>query len=140
MNAITKVWFSNGRIWVRTDDDNEYSQPLEAFPRLMDVTEKQREDYYLWDDNRSIRWDEIDEDIHISNFDKPEEVNYDNEVNNLLSLFPWLDLKEFAKMLGMSKSKLDRFRYGIWTPSPETVKNIKSALRSIAKSMSAAII
>ena len=140
MNAITKVWFSNGRIWVRTDDDNEHSQPLEAFPRLMDATEKQREDYYLWDDDRSIRWDEIDEDIHISNFDKPEEVNYDNEVNNLLSLFPWLDLKEFAKMLGMSKSKLDRFRYGIWTPSPETVKNIKSALRSIAKSMSAAII
>lgn len=140
MNAITKVWFSNGRIWVRTDDGNEYSQPLEAFPRLMDATEKQREDFYLWDDNRSIRWDEIDEDIHISNFEKPEEVNYDNEVNNLLSSFPWLDLKEFAEMLGMSKSKLDRFRYGIWTPSAETVKNIKSTLRSIAKSMSAAIL
>lgn len=94
----------------------------------------------MWDDNRSIRWDEIDEDIHISNFDKPEKVNYDNEVNNLLSPFPWLDLKEFAGMLCMSKSKLDRFRYGVWTPSPETVKNIKTTLRTIAKSMSAAIL
>ncbi len=118
----------------------EYSQPLEAFPILKDATEKQREDFYLWDDNRSIRWDEIGEDIHISNFYKPESVNYDNEVNSLLSPFTWLDLREFAGMLGMSKSKLDRFRYGIWTPSAETLKNIKSTLRSIAKNMSAAVL
>lgn len=140
MESITKVWFSDGRIWIRTGGGVEYSQPLEAFPILKDATEKQREDFYLWDDNRSIRWDEIDEDIHISNFYKPESVNYDNEVNSLLSPFPWLDLREFAGMLGMSKSKLDRFRYGIWTPSAETLKNIKSTLRSIAKIMSAAVL
>lgn len=140
METISKLWFAGNRIWIRTDSGQEYSQPLEAFPTLMDATEKQRNDFYLWDDNRSVRWEEIDEDIHISNFFKQEETDYDNEVNSLLSQFPWLDLNEFANMSGMNKSKLDRFRYGIWKPDTATMANIRSTLRAIADSMSTAVI
>lgn len=140
MEAIDKIWFLDGRIYMSTISGKTFSQPLEAFPTLKDASEYQRNDYYLWDNNQSIRWEEIDEDIHISNFYETERVNYDNEVNHLLSRFPWLDLKEFAKYLGMHKSKLDRFRYGIWTPSEETVKKIKEAIIALGKEMSAAVL
>lgn len=137
MKSISRLWFSGNRIHILTNDGTEYSQPLEAFPSLMDASERQRENYYLWDDNTSIRWEEIDEDIHISNFFTPEKPNYDNEVNRLLSPFPWIDLAKFAEMAGMHKSKLDRFRYGIWTPSADTITKIKSTLQAISKKMAA---
>lgn len=140
MEAIEKVWFQEGRIYISTVSGKTFSQPLEAFPTLMDASETQRNDYYLWDGNRSIRWEEIDEDIHISNFYEPETPNYDNDVNRLLSRFPWLDLREFAKYIGIHKSKLDRFRYGIWTPSDEMFAKIKNAIKAIGKEMSAAVL
>lgn len=138
--AIEKIWFEEGRIWMRTAQGREYSQPLEAFPTLKDATEQERQDYYLWDSNQSIRWEKIDEDIHISNFLEPLTANYDNEVNRLLSRFPWLDLREFAAILGMHKSKLDRFRYGIWTPSRETFEKIRAAIVRLGREMSAAVL
>ena len=116
MNTITKAWFENRQIFILTNTGEIYSQPLEVFPSLLDATESQRNEFYIWDEGHSIRWPNIDEDIHISNFYEKAIVNYDNEVNTLLSKMPWLNLTEFANMLGMHKSKLDRFRYGIWTP------------------------
>ena len=74
----------------------------------------------------------------IYNFYEKAIVNYDNEVNTLLSKMPWLNLTEFANMLGMHKSKLDRFRYGIWTPSTETLRNIRQKIAEAGSAMCAA--
>lgn len=137
---INKVWFEDGCIKIQTNKDEMLSQPLEAFPALFSATADQRGNYYLWDDNRSIRWEELDEDIHISHFHEPETVNYDNEVNKLLSRFPWLDMKGFAEFIGMHWTKLARFRYGVWTPSPETIAKIKKGIITIGKEMSAAVL
>lgn len=137
--TIEMVWFSDERIYIRASDGLEYSQPLEVFPSLFDATREQREKYVInkWRD--ALRWPEIDEDIHISSFFENETVNYDNEVNRLLSRFPWLDMKAFAKYLGMHWTKLARFRYGVWTPSAETMKKIKDGIIALGKEMSAAV-
>lgn len=140
MEHIEKVWFEDNHIWIQTETGKKYHQPLEALPTLLDATDKQRENFYLWDDNQSIRWDEIDEDIHISNFIETYTVNYDNPVNNLLSRFPWLNLAAFAEMAGMHKSKLDRFRYGVWTPSQETLNTIRETIIKAGKEMCAAML
>lgn len=137
---IKMVWFEDGHIKIQTDKDEVLSQPLEVFPALLYATSTQRERYYLWDNNRSIRWEELDEDIHISHFYERETVNYDNEVNKLLSLFPWLDMKAFADFIGMHWTKLARFRYGVWTPSTETIAKIKDGIIAIGKEMSAAML
>lgn len=135
---IKAVWFEEGSIKIQTSKDAVMSMPLEVFPALFCATPTQREKFYLWDDNRSIRWEELDEDIHISHFYEPETVNYDNDVNRLLSRFPWLDMKAFAEFLGMHWTKLARFRYGVWTPSPETFAKIRNGIIAIGKEMSAA--
>ena len=139
-DSIKKLWFADNRIFILTSDGEQYSQPLEAFPALFNATPVQRKNYYLWDDNKSIQWEDIDEDIHISNFFEPETVNYDNEVNHLLSRFPYLDMKAFAEYLGMHWTKLARFRYGVWTPSTKTIEKIKNGIIAIGKEMSAAVL
>jgi len=140
IKRIEMVWFSQTRIYIKTDDNREYSQPLEVFPILKEATTEQREKYCMTSWRDSLHWPEIDEDIHISSFFEEETVNYDNEVNHLLSRFPWLDMKEFAKVIGMHWTKLARFRYGVWTPSPEMFTKIKNGIRAIGKEMSAAVL
>lgn len=132
---IAKLWFDDSRIYVMTDGGETLSQPLEAYPALMCADRQQRESFYLWDNDHSARWEEIDEDVHISCFDEPATVDYNNEVNELLNRFPWLDMKAFAAYIGMHWTKLARFRYGVWTPSAATLEKIKSGIISIGKEM-----
>lgn len=81
---IDMVWFTQSHIWIKTDDGNEYCQPLEVFPALKEACYEQREKYQINSWRDSLHWPEIDEDIHISSFFEKETVNYNNDVNNLL--------------------------------------------------------
>lgn len=139
VDKIEMVWFSNGHIYIKTDDGGEFNQPLEVFPALLEATNEQRSKFMInkWGD--AISWPEIDEAIHISSFFEQETVDYDNDVNKLLSRFPWLDLKAFAQYIGMHWTKLARFRYGVWKPTPETFAKIKNGIIAIGKEMSAAV-
>lgn len=78
---IQQVWFADNRIWIATEGGSIYSQPLEAFPALFLASKEERENYYIWSNDTSIRWENLDEDIHVSNFFEKETVNYDNEVD-----------------------------------------------------------
>lgn len=138
--SIKKIWFNDGRIFILTAKGEEHSQPLEAFPELLYATPAQRENYYIWDEGRSIRWEDLDADIHISNFFEEEHVNYDNEVNRLLSRFPYLDMKAFAEYLGMHWTKLARFRCGVWKPNAETMDKIRKGIVDIGKEMADAVL
>lgn len=133
---IKLVWFEDNRIFIKTNSGETLSLPLEVFPALFLASEEQRERYEIWGDGQSISWEELDEDIHISHFHEIETVNYDNEVNKLLSRFPWLDLKVFAQHIGMHWTKLARFRYGVWAPSPEAIAKIRNGLVALGKEMS----
>lgn len=131
MERIDKVWFAENRIYIRTKDGLEKSRPLEAFPRLMDASDEERLNYEVWADDQSIRWECIDEDIHISSFDDTSEPNPNNEVAKMIESIGVIDICAFAKMIGMRKSKLDLFRYGIWSPSSESLQKIKEGFRQI---------
>lgn len=62
MEKIIKVWFDKGRIFIKTDQGNTFSRPLEAFPLLFEATEQQRARYEIGLDGDDLHWDEIDED------------------------------------------------------------------------------
>lgn len=140
MLSIKAIWFGSGSIHAKLTDGNTYSQPLEAYPTLMDATPVQRENFYLWSDNESARWPEVDEDIHVTNFLDTFEVNRDNWVNRIFESLPWLDPRKFAQMAKMHKSKLDRYRYGIRTPGERETKDIYQALHCVVKDVQDLII
>lgn len=137
--AIKRVWFEDNKILIVTLDGEVLSQPLEVYPSLLEATDEQRYDYEIWDEGQSIRWEIIDEDVHISEFYEKETVNYDNEVNRLLSRFPYLNLKAFAEYIGMHWTKLARYRYGVWTPGESDLDDIKSGLQRIGREMLEAV-
>ena len=134
-NAIKKLWFTNDRIWIKTTDGTVKNLMLEVFPELYYATNYEREDFYLYDNDRSIRWDNIDLDINISNFFEDITINSDNEVNKLLSQFPFLDLKAFASYVNMHWTKLARYKFGVWEPSEAEFEDINKGLQQIAKEM-----
>ena len=138
METIKDIWFEQGRIFMKTDGGAVYSRPLEAFPVLKEASDEARKQYTIGRFGDDVRWEALDEDIHISSFFEPETVNYDNEVNRLLSQFPYLDMKAFAAYLGMHWTKLARFRYGVWTPTAETLEKIKNGIKKIGNEMAAA--
>lgn len=131
MESIVKVWFADGNIYILTTDNRTLSQPLELFPTLKDATPAQRADFTInkWGD--AIRWAEIDEDIHISSFFEPVEPQHNNEVARLFALFPQLNVSEVARSLGIHKSLLSQYIYGVKTPSDKRLKEIKSVLHTL---------
>ena len=66
--SIVKVWFDNERIYIQTDRGNNFSRLLDSFPRLKNATASQRAKYEIGIEGDDLRWEDIDEDIHISSF------------------------------------------------------------------------
>jgi len=137
MGTIKGVWFENERIYILSSDDKVYSRPLEAFPLLKDATESQRKRYTLEMRGEALRWAELDEDIHISSFHDTEEPMYDNEVAKIFRHFPQLNVSEVARNLGINKSLLSKYIYGIKKPSEERINQIKEALHALGKELAA---
>lgn len=57
------VRFDDSTMWVELTDDRTLGIPLSWFPRLLDATPEQRNDYEL--SPRGIHWDALDEDISV---------------------------------------------------------------------------
>ena len=136
MEAITKLWFDGGRIYILTDQDNTYSRPLEAFPLLLEATSEQRAKYEIGIDGDDIRWDEIDEDIHISSFFVTAEPDANNIIGVVFRRFPQLNVSEMARTIGINKSLLSRYIYGIKKPSAQRTEQILNCIRQLGREMS----
>ena len=136
MELITKLWFAEGRIYILTDKGNTYSRPLEAFPLLLEATPEQRQRFVIGLDGEDIRWEEIDEDIHISSFYNTEEPNPDNVIADVFRRFPQLNVSEVARYIGINKSLLSRYIYGIKKPSQQRADQILEAIRQLGREMS----
>lgn len=137
---IKIVWFENGNIFIKNNYDEVLGLPLEVFPALKEASTSQREKFYIWGDAKSIRWEELDEDIHISHFHEPETVNYDNDVNVLLTRYPWIDMKALADYIGIHWTMLARFRYGVWNPTEEMMDDIRNSIVKMGKEMTLAAV
>ena len=135
MEAIVKLWFDEGRIYILTDKGSTYSRPLEAFPLLLEASPEQRAHFEIGLDGDDIRWDDIDEDIHISSFFLKEEPNTNNPIADIFNRFPWLNVSEVARTLGINKSLLSRYIYGIKKPSEKRTEEIVSTIRRMGREM-----
>ena len=135
MEAIVKLWFDSGRIYILTDLGNTYSRPLEAFPLLLEATPEQRSKYEIGIDGDDIRWDDIDEDIHISSFFVTEEPDTNNPIAQVFRQFPQLNVSEMARSIGINKSLLSRYIYGIKKPSEKRKEQILSCIRQLGREM-----
>lgn len=136
MIRIEKIWFENGRIYICTDDNHVLSRPLEAFPTLKDATEKEKLNYKIDKFGDAIRWEDIDEDIHISSFYEDAEPDNDNEIVGIFRRFPQLNVSEVARSIGIHKSLLSKYIYGVKKPSLQRKEEIKQALRTLGEQLS----
>ena len=111
------------------DEDFDYGKLLHR--AIDDLTV----DYTIEDDGMSIRWDNLDADMHISSFYETTEPNPDNEVGRLFRKFPQLNVSAIADDIGIHKSLLDRFIYGMQEPSQQRMQQIREAFHSVGRKL-----
>ena len=135
MAKIEKVWFDNKRIYLLTGGGETLSRPLEAFPCLKDASAEERMDFKIGRFGDDIRWEKLDEDIHISSFYETAEPDPDNEIGRIFRNFPQLNVSEIARYIGINKSLLAKYIYGIKKPSETRTQQIKHALHEIGQEL-----
>ena len=132
---IKDIWFDEGRIYMRDASNAVYSRPLEAFPLLMEASKEERLAYNIDPQGDAVRWPEIDEDIHVSSFLEQKEPDNDNEIAKIFRRFPQLNVSEVARQMGINKSLLSKYIYGIKTPSEHRLTEIKHALHTLGEQL-----
>lgn len=135
MERIIKVWCDTHRIYIETSEGQTLNRPLESFPRLMEATPEERSRVTIGKFGDDLRWEDIDEDIHISSFKETTEPDYNNEVAMLFSMFPQLNVSEVARSMGINKSLLAKYIYGITKPSQQRVNQIKQVLNQLGTAL-----
>ena len=58
-----KVVFSNGLLFVEKEDGKQQAFPLEWFPKLLNASDEEREDWVQT--NKGIHWNKLDIDVSI---------------------------------------------------------------------------
>lgn len=137
METIKNIWFEDERIYMLSSEDKVYSRPLEAFPVLKEASVEEREKFTIEMRGMALRWKALDEDIHISSFYNQEEPNNINEVATIFMRFPQLNVSEVARSMGINKSLLSKYIYGIKKPSDERLKQIKKTLHTLGNELMA---
>lgn len=138
MEKIKNIWFDENRIYLKTTEDRVLSRPLEAYPELKDASMEQRNDFTIDEEGTSIRWEGLDVDMHISSFYETSEPNNQNEVAKIFARFPWLNVSEVARAIGINKSLLARYIYGISKPSEQRLQQIRLTLHSLGTELQSA--
>jgi len=68
MSSLAKtVSFDANNMWVDFADGRKLGVPLAYFPRLLNATPKQREQFEISGGGSGLHWDELDEDISVEN-------------------------------------------------------------------------
>lgn len=135
MEKIKNLWFDEDRIYIRTTENRVLSRPLEAYIELQEASAEERNSFVIDSDGVSIRWEALDADMHISSFYETTEPNYHNEVAEMFNRFPWLNVSEVANTIGINKSLLARYIYGISKPSEQRLNQIRKALHEMGKEL-----
>ena len=135
MEKIKSLWFDENRIYIRTTENRVLSRLLEAYIELQEASAEERNDFVIDSDGVSIRWEALDADMHISSFYETTEPNYRNEVAEMFNRFPWLNVSEVANAIGINKSLLARYIYGISKPSEQRLDQIRKALHEMGKDL-----
>ena len=67
---IKTIEFVDGMILTTTMDGQVYCRPVDAFPLLRNASDEQRRAYTIGKFGDDVRWEAIDEDIHVSSLTK----------------------------------------------------------------------
>ena len=102
---------------------------------LKDASDKERLDFKIGKFGDDVRWESLDEDIHISSFFETVEPDYENEIAMIFKRFPQLNVSEVARSMGINKSLLSKYIYGIKKPSDMRKMQIKEALHILGKEL-----
>ena len=138
MEKIKNIWFDGNRIYMKTTEGRVMSRPLEAYPELQEASMEQRNDFTIAEDGTSIRWEYLDADMHISSFYETSEPNAQKEVADMFKRFPWLNVSEVARFIGINKSLLARYIYGISKPSEQRLQQIRYTLHKLGTELQSA--
>lgn len=60
-----KVWFDDDNIWLGLEDGRQVSTPLAFYPRLLNATKEQRENYEFIGPGIGIHWEDLNEDLSV---------------------------------------------------------------------------
>lgn len=135
MDIIKDIWFDANRIYMKTDTGKTFSRPLEAFPLLKEASDKDRLNFKIGKFGDDVRWESLDEDIHISSFFETVEPDYENEIAAIFKRFPQLNVSEVARSMGINKSLLSKYIYGIKKPSIQRKMQIKEVLHVLGEEL-----
>ena len=64
-------------------------------------------------------------------------ANYDNEIARIFNRFPQLNVSEVARSMGIHKSLLSKYIYGIKKPSKQQKEQIKQYIRLLGQDLMA---
>ena len=67
---IKTIEFADEMILTTTTDGQIYCRPIDAFPLLQNASDEQRRAYTIGKFGDDVRWEAIDEDIHVSSLTK----------------------------------------------------------------------
>ena len=65
---VEKVWFHEGYIYVKMNDQRVFGHPLSWYPLLERGTENQRNSFELWSGGKWLHWEELNEDLSAEGF------------------------------------------------------------------------
>ena len=129
----TGIKFDDFYIYLSTDDGRIGALPLKSFPRLYNATVEQREDYKLG--SFGIHWPALDEDLSYEGFFSDHTAKAANEIADLFDRFPELNLHQLARVSGINRSLMSKYKNALKNPSPERVEAVKRAAGRLGREL-----
>lgn len=127
-----KVWFSEDKIFILSQDNEELWQSLLWYPRLKLASKLQRESFRLTP--FGIRWDEIDEDVSFESFtyeDKEPSV----DIARVFKSFPEINVSSVARRMGIRQSVMASYLCGAKKPSESKKAEIEKILHKLGQEL-----
>ena len=123
-----KVWFSQDKLFILSQDNEELWQSLLWYPRLKLATDLQRESFRLTP--FGIRWEEIDEDVSFESFTY-EDREPSADIAHVYKSFPEINVSSVARRMGIRQSVMASYLCGAKKPSESKKAEIEKILHQL---------
>jgi len=127
-----KVWFSEDKIYILSQDNEELWQSLLWYPRLKLASELQRESFRLTP--FGIRWDDIDEDVSFESFTY-EDREPKADIARIFKSFPEINVSSIARRMGIRQSVMASYLCGAKKPSESKKAEIEKILHKLGQEL-----
>jgi len=127
-----KVWFSEDKIFILSQDNEELWQSLLWYPRLKLATEIQREAFRLTP--FGIRWYDIDEDVSFESFTY-EDREPKADIARIFKSFPEINVSSIARRMGIRQSVMASYLCGAKKPSESKKAEIEKILHKLGQEL-----